>query len=187
MAKARPARRHNRLIGLLVVLGIGAGVAAWVGGNHNSSSSSPDTTVAQGEGPSASATDFARPADVSLSWFNHSNSVEQFDYEMSSLSCRSMADYITPDLCAVAKGKNGSFMVVGTEGYWDPNDTDSSGRVWVPLDLTVYVLTKANGKTRAMSVLDGTFQVNYDGDSTDRKSTRLNSSHTDISRMPSSA
>ena len=163
MAKSPQAKRTNRLIGLVALLLIGGSVAAWATGDRSGSSSgSPDTTMVDGGDGSVVESDLLRPADTSLSWFNHSNSVEQFDYEMKKLSCTSMATYITTDLCAVVHGSAGSFMVVGTEGYWDPNDTDSNGNVKIPLDLTAYVLTDANGPSRAISVLDGTVNVNYD-------------------------
>lgn len=163
MAKSAQAKRTNRLLGLAAVLLIGVGVAAWATGDTSGTpSGSPDTTVPSDGGTSAGTSNLLRSADTSLSWFNHSNSVEQFDYEMPKLSCTTMATYITTDLCAVVRGGSGTFMVVGTEGYWDPNDADSNGNVRIPLDLTVYVLTDANGPSRAMSVLDGSVSVNYD-------------------------
>ena len=167
MAESPRAKRTNRLIGVVALLLIGASVAAWATGRDNEApSGSPDTTASTDGGGASGTSNLSRPADTSLSWFNHSNSVEQFDYEMPRLSCKSMATYITTDLCAVVKGSTGEFMVVGTEGYWDPNETDSRGNVKIPLDLTVYVLTTVNGPSRAMSVLDGSVSVNYDDSKT---------------------
>jgi len=165
MAKSSQARRQNRLIGLVaVLLLILAGLSAV---RESSSGSSPSGTSTPGGTDHSNPTgSLARPADTSLSWFNHSLSVEQFDYDMSSLSCTAMAKYITVDLCAVVKSEHGDFMVVGTEGWWDPQETNSAGIVKVPLDLTVYVLTSENGQKRAMSVMDGTVSVDYDGDAT---------------------
>jgi hypothetical protein len=165
MAKSSQAKRQNRLIGLVaVLLLLVAGLSAVL---ESSSSSSPsDTSTPGGADHSSHSGSLTRPADTSLSWFNHSLSVEQFDYDMSSLSCTAMAKYITVDLCAVVTSKHGDFMVVGTEGYWDPQETNSAGVVKVPLDLTVYVLTAENGQKRAMSVMDGTVSVDYDGDVT---------------------
>ena len=165
MAKSSQAKRQNRLIGLVaVLLLILAGLSAV---RESSSSSSPsDTSTPGATDHSTHSGSLVRPADTSLSWFNHSLSVEQFDYDMSSLSCTSMTKYITVDLCAVVKSEHGDFMVVGTEGWWDPQETNSAGTVNVPLDLTVYVLTSENGQKRAMSVMDGTVSVDYDGDAT---------------------
>jgi hypothetical protein len=142
-------------------------VAGWASGSRNGDTASPDTTAPASSGNDSSPHGYLRPADTSLSWFFHSGSVEQFDYEMESLSCASMAGYISMDLCAVVKGSNGSFMIVGTEGYWDPAEPNSRGVVNVPLDLTVYVLTEDNGPSRAMSILDGSLDINYDGEPTD--------------------
>ncbi|MEY4081586.1 MAG: hypothetical protein RL430_2016 [Actinomycetota bacterium] len=165
MAKSSQAKRQNRLIGLVaVLLLVVAGLSAV---RETSSGSSPsNTSTPSGTDHSGHSGSLTRPADTSLSWFNHSLSVEQFDYNMSSLSCTAMAKYITVDLCAVVKSELGDFMVVGTEGYWDPQETNSAGIVKVPLDLTVYVLTSENGQKRAMSVMDGTVSVDYDGDAT---------------------
>ena len=165
MAKSSQAKRQNRLIGLVaVLLLILAGLSAVREGSSDSSPS--DISTPDGTDHSNHTGSLTRPADTSLSWFNHSLSVEQFDYNMSSLSCTAMAKYITVDLCAVVKSELGDFMVVGTEGYWDPQETNSAGIVKVPLDLTVYVLTSENGQKRAMSVMDGTVSVDYDGDAT---------------------
>ena len=165
MAKSSQAKRQNRLIGLVaVLLLVVAGVAAI--GEGSSGSSPSDTSTPSETDDSSHTGTLSRPADVSLSWFNHSLSVEQFDYNMSSLSCTAMAKYITVDLCAVVKSGHGDFMVVGTEGYWDPQEPNSAGIVKVPLDLTVYVLTSENGSKRAMSVMDGTVSVDYDGEAT---------------------
>ena len=165
MAKSSQAKRQNRLIGLVaVLLLVVAGLSAV---RETSSGSSPsNTSTPSGTDHSSHPGSLTRPSDTSLSWFNHSLSVEQFDYNMSSLSCTAMAKYITVDLCAVVKSELGDFMVVGTEGYWDPQETNSAGIVKVPLDLTVYVLTSENGQKRAMSVMDGTVSVDYDGDAT---------------------
>ena len=166
MAEPSGARRTNRLIGAAAALFLLSGALAWGFGDRSSSPSlSHDTTQGQGSG-STPVPAVSRLADVSLSWFDHANSVEQYDYEMPELSCMSMASYITTDLCAVVRSRNGDFMLVGTEGYWDPQETDSRGNVRIPLDLSVYVLTSSNGPTRAMSVLDGSFHVYYDDPTT---------------------
>ena len=128
MAKPSQAKRQNRLIGLVaVLLLVVAGLSAVREGSSGSSPS--DTTTPGDTGNSNHTGSLTRPADVSLSWFNHSLSVEQFDYDMSSLSCTAMAKYITVDLCAVVKSGHGDFMVVGTEGYWDPQEPNSAGIV----------------------------------------------------------
>lgn len=167
MAKSSQARRVNRAVGVLAVILLLASGGAWLSGREVGSVSPSDTTSPSGEPSDISAHSFLRPADTSLSWFFHSGSREQFDYEMSSLSCGAMARYISIDLCTVVHGSGGSFMLVGTEGYWDPAEPNSRGIVNVPLDLTVYVLTKGNGPSRAMSILDGSLNVNLAGEPTD--------------------
>ena len=167
MAERSSARRTNRVVALVAVVLVLCAVGAWLAGRPSGTSTTIDTTVPSGTEPTSSTHGFLRPADTSLSWFFHSGSVEQFDYEMPSLSCRAMADYISVDFCTVVKGKGGSFMIVGTEGYWDPAEPNSRGVVNVPLDLTVYVLAKGNGPTRAMSILDGSLDVNYEGEPTE--------------------
>jgi hypothetical protein len=90
-----------------------------------------------------------------LSWFDHGLAVEQFDYEMKELSCDELEKSITPDLCVVVgEGKN-AFMAVGTEGFWDPEEYDSEGDVWIPLNITMFSLRTDNNMKRAVGVLDG--------------------------------
>ena len=167
MAELPSARRTNRVVALVAVVLVLSAVGAWLVGKPAGNSVPTDTTAPTNTEPGTSPHGFLRPADTSLGWFFHSGSVEQFDYEMPALSCAAMADYISVDLCTVVKGKGGSFMIVGTEGYWDPNEPNSRGVVNVPLDLTVYVLAKGNGPTRAMSILDGSLDVNYEGEPTE--------------------
>ena len=94
MARTSQAKRQNRLIGLVaVLLLVVAGLSAV---REGSSGSSPSDTSTPGHtGNSSHTGTLTRPADVSLTWFNHALSVEQFDYNMSSLSCTDMASYIT--------------------------------------------------------------------------------------------
>jgi hypothetical protein len=88
-------------------------------------------------------------------------SVEQTDYPMKELSCELLGDVITPDVCAVAETSHGSFMLVGTEGYWDKFETDADGLAQIPFDLTVFT-TRTDQKTpRAVSVMDGYFEKAY--------------------------
>jgi hypothetical protein len=133
---------------------LGAGATAYFG-NKSSSwfeySSEEPTVRALG----------ARPAETSLSWFDHSFDAEQFDYEMPSLSCASIEKVITPDLCSVANTSHGSFMLVGSEGYWDPQEEDSNGIVWAPLNLTVFTQRSDHDTPRAISVLDGIIEKQY--------------------------
>ena len=103
----------------------------------------------------------ARPAETAYSWFDHSFNAEQFDYEMPELSCASVAKVITLDLCSVADTSYGSFMLVGSEGYWDPQEKDSDGLVWVPLNLTVFTQRSDHDTPRAISVLDGIIDKQY--------------------------
>jgi len=166
MAELPSARRANRAVVVITLILLVIAGAAWVEGEPHGTPAATDTS-SPGTAPQSSPHGFLRPADTSLSWFFHSGSVEQFDYEMPSLSCTAMADYISVDLCTVVEGKGGSFMIVGTEGYWDPNEPNSRGVVNVPLDLTVYVLARGNGPARAMSILDGSLDANYDGEPTE--------------------
>ena len=52
---------------------------------------------------------------------------------------------------------------------------------------TYHVLGERGRLTEALNVVFGSDELVYITEKVDRKSTRLNSSHTDISRMPSSA
>ena len=165
MAKSSPARRTNRLI-TLVVLVLLAGAGAIAATSSSDSATTPvDTTVPDNsEEPTTDPEYLSRPADTGLSWLYHSLSAEQFDYEMPALSCAAIRKYVSADLCAVVEDNNGAFMLVGTEGFWDPQDPNSAGVVKVPLDLTVYALTRENGPVRAMSVMDGSVSMDYDGE-----------------------
>jgi hypothetical protein len=156
MAKGSgPAKRTNTGLALLAVAALlGSGAVAVFG---DSASSVSSVSTLPGETPSdvVNPASGIRPAETSYTWFDHAFSAEQFDYEMNALSCASIAKVITPDLCGVAQNSHGHFMVVGSEGYWDKQDEDSDGNVWVPLNLTVFTLQKNNGVARAVSVLDG--------------------------------
>ena len=156
MAKSSSsAKRTNRGLALLLItVLLGAGATAYFGNNSSSwfeYSSEEPTVLALG----------ARPAETSLSWFDHSFDAEQFDYEMPSLSCASIEKVITPDLCSVANTSHGSFMLVGSEGYWDPQEEDSNGIVWAPLNLTVFTQRSDHDTPRAISVLDGIIEKQY--------------------------
>jgi hypothetical protein len=163
MAKSQ-ARRTNRAIALVVILILG-GNALLAALKPEPVTGPTDTTAAVSNGEAPPDLEYlARPADTSLTWLYHSLSAEQFDYEMNELSCSAIRRYISTDLCAVVSNDNGSFMLVGTEGFWDPEQSNSAGVVKITLDLTVYVLTKDNGPARAMSVMDGSVSVDYDGE-----------------------
>ena len=157
MAKgSRPAKRTNTGLALLLItVLLGAGATAYFG-DTSTNHSSAEPTVEEPAGATGS-----RPAETSYSWFDHSFNAEQFDYEMSSLSCASVAKVITPDLCSVANTSNGSFMLVGSEGYWDPQEEDADGIVWVPLNLTVFTQRSDHDTPRAISVLDGIVEKQY--------------------------
>lgn len=149
-----PATRTNRVLATLVALVlIGAGVSAATGKRTETSSSS--TTTPTDTLPTDIGNIGLRPAETSYTWFNHGFGTEQFDYKMSTLSCQSVQRVITTDLCGVVgEGKN-AFMLVGAEGYWDPQEKDANGSVWVPLNLTAFTLRTDRGTSRAVSVLDG--------------------------------
>ena len=162
MAKgSSSAKRTNTGLALLALAALlGSGAVAVFG---DSSTSVSSISTLPGETPSdvVNPASGDRPAETSYTWFDHAFSAEQFDYEMNALSCASIAKVITPDLCGVAQNSHGDFMVVGSEGYWDKQDEDSDGNVWVPLNLTVFTHQKNNGIARAVSVLDGTVKKHY--------------------------
>ena len=162
MAKgSSSAKRTNTGLALLTLAALlGSGAVAVLG---NSSSSVSTVSTLPGETPSdvVNPASGVRPAETSYTWFDHAFSAEQFDYEMNALSCASIVKVITPDLCGVAQNSHDDFMVVGSEGYWDKQDEDSDGNVWVPLNLTVFTHQKNNGVARAVSVLDGLLYKQY--------------------------
>jgi hypothetical protein len=160
MAKSTSsANRTNRILATaVVVVLLGAAVAASV--QFTSQASAPSTSDAPLVTPPANNTG-SRPAEIGYSWFDHGFASEQIDYDMPALSCASVADTITPDLCAVARATSGAFMLVGTEGFWDPEEIDADGTAWVPLDLTVFVMRNDVEGPRAISVLDGSTEKAY--------------------------
>lgn len=153
MTRGSSARRSNALIAAVaVVLAAGAAAAAVFGerttpSSNGSASSVPVKPQVDGSG--------VRPAETARSWFDHGTAREQFDYAMKSLSCAVMNTFLTVDLCAVATAKSGSFMLVGSESFWDPSDVDSDGLAWIPFDLTAYTMRRDGDAPRAISVLDG--------------------------------
>lgn len=160
MASGGSARRTNRSILVIgVVLLLVAGAAAVVGDRDGTGSSASTTTTTQPERPQVDGSG-TRPAETARSWFDHGTAREQFDYAMEKLSCAEMSQYLTLDLCAVATATTGSFMLVGTESFWDPTETDSDGTAWVPFDLTAFTMRREGG-SRAMSVLDGYTEKAY--------------------------
>ena len=54
-------------------------------------------------------------------------------------------------------------------------------------DVTKSLMGGGGGGIKRISIKGGVWRMMVNGKEIDRKSTRLNSSHTDISRMPSSA
>ena len=162
MAKgASPAKRTNiglALLAIAALLGAGA-VALW--GDSSPVATPSSTLPAESPSDNVDSSTGVRPAETSYSWFDHAFSAEQFDYEMPSLSCASIAKVITPDLCGVAQNSHGDFMVVGSEGYWDKQEEDADGNVWVPLNLTVFTHQDNHSIARAVSVLDGLVYKQY--------------------------
>ena len=162
MAKgSSPAKRTNTGLALLLITALlGAGATALFG-DTSPTTSSPTAAPAEVPTDAPAGATGTRPAETSYSWFDHSFNAEQFDFEMPSLSCASVAKVITPDLCSVARTSSGSFMLVGSEGYWDPQEEDSDGIVWVPLNLALYTMRSDNGMPRAVSILDGIVEKQY--------------------------
>lgn len=161
MAKSSgSAKRTNRAVfAVAVILIAGASAAAAWGDNSSSPADETTTTPAPLDDPTAGPG--TRPAEVSYSWFDHGMSVEQTDYPMDELSCDSLAETITPDVCAVAQTSRGSFMLSGVEGYWDPSERDADGLAQIPFDMTLFTMRTDQSIPRATSVMDGFFQKAY--------------------------
>ena len=163
MAKSSSqAKRTNRSVAAVaVVLVLGAGAAAIWGDAGTTESVDSTTTVPplddKTNGPGT------RPAELAYSWFDHGMSVEQTDYPMDELSCATLSETITPDICAVATTKHGAFMLAGVEGYWDMSETDADGLVQIPFDMTMFTMRTDQSIPRAISVMDGYFQKAYTG------------------------
>ena len=160
MAKSSsPASRTNKTLVALVVLALLGGGAAAIFGNNETTApvEAPPSTVATLPSDMVGL----RPAETSYSWFDHGMSIEQYDYPMKELTCKNLGKEITPDICGVATTSHGSFMVAGTEGYWDKNEPDNDGVVQIPFDITTFVLRTDLGITRAAGVLDGYFEKAY--------------------------
>lgn len=151
------ARRTNRvLVTLVTVVIVVIGAVAF--GVDNPARTPADTTAPDGPAPVGNG---SRPAETSLSWFDHSMSVEQFDYDMKTLSCKSVAEAITPDLCSIASSPHGDFMLVGSEGFWDPAEVDDEGFAHISMNFSVFTMRDDQGAARAISVLDGSVDHRY--------------------------
>ena len=85
--------------------------------------------------------------------------------------------------CAPAFGQDTLKVAVGQRGLWDTAISDIGQRAGIfkkhGLELEI-LWTQGGGETQ-QAVLSGSVEIG------DRKSTRLNSSHRSLSRMPSSA
>jgi len=152
MADPGTSRSTNRVIlGVVVVVSLVAGAAVVFGdrGAGSGTASTPTSTTTPGDG----ATPMPRPAETSMSWFDHAFGVEQYDFVMDELSCDSLDEIITVDLCGVAATDRGDFMLVGSESYWDPRETDNDGVSYIPFQLSAHVMR--DSPRRAVGVLDG--------------------------------
>lgn len=161
MAKASSsAKRTNRaVLAIAFVLIAGAAAAAVWGDNTSTPATETTTTPAPLNDPTTGPG--TRPAEVSYSWFDHGMSVEQTDYPMDELSCETLTETITPDVCAVAETSHGSFMLSGVEGYWDPSEVDADGLAQIPFDMTLFTMRTDQSIPRAVSVMDGYLQKAY--------------------------
>ena len=162
MAKksASTAKKTNRaVLAVVFVLIAGAASAALWGEPAQAPTAETTTTPAPLDDPTTGPG--TRPAEVSYSWFDHGMSVEQTDYPMDELSCETLAETVTPDICAVAETTHGSFMLSGVEGYWDPADRDSDGLAQIPFDMTLFTMRRDQSIPRAASVMDGYFEKAY--------------------------
>lgn len=164
MADIRSSRSTNRSIILVaVVASLIASAAAVFGDRGGDPVVSPTTTTTSVSDTTEPA--IIRPAETAYSWFDHSFGVEQYDYVMDVLSCDAMADIITVDLCGVAETDNGDFMLVGSESYWDPRETDDDGYAYVPLQFSAHVMQ--DSPRRAIGILDGYEDKAYTGNVAD--------------------
>jgi len=152
MADPGRSRSTNRaILAAVVVLSLVAGAAA-VFGDRSTEPGAVSTTTTTTT-PDGSATSMVRPAETSTSWFDHAFGVEQYDFVMDELSCDSVDEIITVDLCGVAATDRGNFMLVGSESYWDPRETDNDGFAYIPFQLSAHVMQ--DSPRRAVGVLDG--------------------------------
>lgn len=161
MAKASSsAKRTNRAV-LAIAFVLIAGAAAVAVWGDNSSTPATETTTTPAPLNDPTTGPGTRPAEVSYSWFDHGMSVEQTDYPMDELSCETLTETITPDVCAVAETSHGSFMLSGVEGYWDPSEVDADGLAQIPFDMTLFTMRTDQSIPRAVSVMDGYLQKAY--------------------------
>ncbi len=149
--KASEAKRTNRVLGVLVVLLlIGAGaVALFV-----EPSTSSEATVVSGNDATTLG---VRPAEVLRSNFSAGWGIEQYDFQMTALSCSELNTHITTDLCAVARTKHGDFMFSATESYWDETDSETT------LEMSLFGFQDNNGWKRATGLLDAQMVRDLDG------------------------
>lgn len=161
MAKSTSsAKRTNRsVLAVALILITSASAAALWGDGASAPSVETTTTPAPLDDPTTGPG--TRPAEVSYSWFDHGMSVEQTDYPMNELSCDTLSETITPDICAVAETSHGSFMLSGVEGFWDPAERDADGLAQIPFDITMFTMRTDQKIPRATSVMDGFFQKAY--------------------------
>lgn len=156
------ARRTNRFVAIGLVVIAAVVIPAIIFGNRATApDSSPSTSSTSSTIPETSVGTLVRPAETSLSWFNHGFGSEQFDYDMKDLSCDLVKPIITTDLCGVARSANGDFMLVGSESFWDPSDTESNGIAYIPFQMSVFVLRDDKNEPYASSILDGFSEKAY--------------------------
>lgn len=163
------ARRTNTAIAVVVALLLVVTVVVAVFGTPTSAptiddasgtTSAPATSIPTDNNATPPSDGLSRDADRSDSWLSHTFATEQFDFPMNELSCDAMEQFLSVELCTVAKTPRGDFMVTATEGFWDAQN-GSDEPVEIPLNFMVYVHTTENGMPRAMSVLDGSVTAPY--------------------------
>jgi hypothetical protein len=149
--KLSEATRINRVLGVLVVLlliGTGA-VALFAEPSKSFHATVPTRNDATTLG--------VRPAETSRSDFSAGWGIEQYDFQMTALSCSELNTHVSTDLCAVARTKHGDFMLSATETYWDTTDTT------VTLEMSVFGFQDNNGWKRATGLLDAQMVRDLDG------------------------
>lgn len=166
-----PARRTNIALGTIAIVIVVISVIVGLIGTPDGAVAPSITTTTTADDnsdnkPPTTPDIMSRPADTSRSWFSHSFEVEQFDFPMESLDCDELAQFLTVELCTVARTEHGDFMVTAAEAFWDPENPDDDGVVRIEMNFTVYSHSVDFGPARAVSVLDGRLSSRYDSEPT---------------------
>lgn len=146
------ARRTNVALVVAVCLLLAAAAVAALLGRGSSDESSPVTTT---------TVVVTGAASTRGSWFTPAGD-DALGYPVGSLTCAEFALHLELGLCGVvASGEGTSFVLVGHEGFWSPDEPDPDGTVRIPFDLTVYVLDDSGDAASAVPVLSAVVSLPY--------------------------